>query len=120
MKKFNPLWWFDNRDDRMPPEDLHLWEDKPEWLRWLLWRGRNPLHNFTWYVVGVADRVERVESPFEDYKQWHPEDGKWLRLNVVTEKGTKLPFWSWRNEKWEFYFGWRPKGAFSLPTLRKR
>lgn len=114
------LWSFDNYDDKMPPTDMHLWEGKPDWLRWLLWRLRNPLHNFTWYVVGVVDRVKKVESPFEPYIQWHPNDGEWLKLTVVTYKDTRLPFRAWRNKEWEFYVGWRPKGCFSLPTLRRR
>lgn len=105
----------------MPPDDMHLWEGKPQWLRKLLWYLRNPLHNFTWYVIGVADRIKKVESMFEPYIQWYPGGG-WLKLHVVTLKGTRLPFWSWWSKKSmiEGYFGWRPSGAFSLPTLRKR
>ena len=51
--KFNPLWWFGNADQPEPPESYRP-EDKSRVLKWRL---RNPLHNFTFYVVGVADKA---------------------------------------------------------------
>jgi hypothetical protein len=50
--KFNPLWWFKNADDPLTPESYRP-KDKHRQLKWRL---RNPLHNFTFYVVGVADK----------------------------------------------------------------
>lgn len=57
LKKLNPLWWFANDDDTVPPKEYH-----PEWSKFrrnFYWKYiRNPLHNFTFYVIGVADKVK--------------------------------------------------------------
>ncbi len=49
-QKFNPVWWFGNLDDPTPP-DSYRPEDRHRKIKWRL---RNPLHNFMFYVVGIA------------------------------------------------------------------
>src|SRR5882762_9122166 len=49
--KANPLWWFRNAD-QPKPEASYRPDDKWRVLKWHI---RNPLHNFTFYVIGVAD-----------------------------------------------------------------
>ena len=53
IPKLNPAWWMENSDDPLP------WWWRPEAPldeRKRTWMLRNPLHNFTSYVIGVADR----------------------------------------------------------------
>lgn len=54
-KKLNPIWWLKNDDDPVPPRGYR--PEDPEWKRKLFWAFRNPLHNLTFYVIGVADRT---------------------------------------------------------------
>lgn len=52
--KLNPLWWFQNSDKPLAPSWYK--PDWPEWRRQFYWKYfRNPLHNFTWYIIGIAD-----------------------------------------------------------------
>src|ERR1700742_4347208 len=50
--KLNPIWWFKNSDDLTPP-DWYKPDDKHRNLKWSF---RNPMHNFNFYVIGVADK----------------------------------------------------------------
>jgi len=95
-KKINPLWWLGNCDEPLPPDDKFI--GQPQWLRRLRWFLRNPFHNFTYYVIGVADRK------FDRINLWN----KWGNLNLV------LPLIAYRGKKWEWYFGWREKGNFGI------
>jgi hypothetical protein len=109
-KKLNPCWWIGNDDDPVPPGDM--WPDDPQWLRKLRWAFRNPLHNFTFYVIGVADQDFARTSE----GNWNPAGG-WLTA-IITYKWLWLPYVSYKGTKWEFYLGWRERGNFGV-TLRK-
>ena len=50
--KFNPAWWFKNVDDPTPQD----WYKPADPRRTFKWHVRNSLHNFTFYVVGIADK----------------------------------------------------------------
>jgi hypothetical protein len=107
--KFNPLWWFKNADDPLPPESYRP-KDKHRQLKWRL---RNPLHNFTFYVIGVADKKVARSGR-------HPEDnfspnGGW-NLAVTRHKWVYLPFISWCHgtNGFHYYSGWRSNGNFGL------
>ena len=104
-QKWNPLWWVGNADDPAPPE----WYRPGARGRVMTWQLRNPLHNFTFYVIGVADReftrAGRVpDAVFAPAGGWN-----W----AVTRCGwLRLPFVSFNGERWRFYFGWRERGNF--------
>ena len=51
-QKLNPIWWLKNSDDPKPP----AWYRPDEKFRGLKWSFRNPLHNFDFYIIGVADK----------------------------------------------------------------
>src|SRR5690349_10699067 len=51
-RKMNPIWWFGNADDPVPPENYR----KGKCCRQFTWRVRNPCHNFTFYVMGIEDK----------------------------------------------------------------
>lgn len=52
-QKLNPLWWLGNADDPVPPPD---WYRPGRRFRKARRHLRNPLHNFTFYVIGIADK----------------------------------------------------------------
>lgn len=87
--KLNP---FGNYDDPKPPVDL--WQGQAQWWRWVKWHFiRNPLHNFTFYWIGLADKpyLRRCNEVFSSI-------GKW---NII------LPFISYQGKRVYWYFGWR-------------
>jgi hypothetical protein len=105
LQKWNPIWWFGNVDDPEPPDWYRPGSRHRRWL----WQLRNPLHNFTFYVIGVADRAFTRTGR-------HPEhvfapDGGWNW--AVTRLGwVRLPFVSFNGERCRFYLGWRERGNF--------
>ena len=103
--KWNPIWWLGNVDDPVPPD----WYRPQSRCRNILWQLRNPLHNFTFYVIGVADCERTRTGRFPD-AVFAPEGGwNW----AVTHCGwLRLPFLSFNGERWRFYLGWRERGNF--------
>ena len=83
--KFNPLWWFGNADQPEPPESYRP-RQKSRVFKWHL---RNPLHNFTFYVIGVADKpfVRSGRYPEVNFA----ELGGW-NLAITRHKWLPLPF----------------------------
>ena len=79
----------------------------------LVWFFRNPFHNFTFYVIGVADKPRT----FEYDKVWGKSDG--FNLTFVEPlaglfKGLRLPMLSYVGKKRGWYVGWRPYGSFGI------
>ena len=105
--KINPLWWFGNIDEPMPPD----WYRPGETDRDFLWHLRNPLTNFSNYVIGVADK-DTVRSGFYPDRTSNPYGG-WL-FAVTRRKIVYLPFVDYRRGGFEFYFGWRLHGNFGI------
>lgn len=111
VKKANPKWWIENSDSPLP----WWWRpEEPLEVRRRTWLMRNPFHNFTNYVVGVADRPTR-RFGINAESIWN-EDGP---VNLaVTQSGPLLylPFVSYRGIFLEGYAGWRERGnlGFSL------
>ena len=105
--KLNPVWWFKNIDDPVPPK----WYKPDDKHRKFKWSFRNPLHNFMFYVIGVGDKTfyrsgrfpERVSDP----------RGGW-DFDATRYKIIWLPFVSYHRQKFDFYFGWRDRGNFGI------
>jgi hypothetical protein len=107
--KFNPAWWFQNADDPVPPTSYRP-NDKHRLRKW---RFRNPLHNFTFYVIGVADKkVTRSGRYPQD--TFSPKGG-W-NITATRRKCVYLPFVSWCHARngFHFYCGWRSNGNFGF------
>ena len=104
-QKWNPVWWFGNVDDPVPPD----WYRPGSRWRTVFWQLRNPLHNFTFYVLGVADREFTRTGKFPE-AVFAPDCGwNW----AVTRCGwVRLPFLSFNGERGRFYLGWRERGNF--------
>ena len=73
-QKLNPLWWFKNDDDPHPP-DWYLPNDS-ELKRRIWWMFRNPLHNFTFYVIGISD-VEFIRKGMYPSDVFNPTGRGW-------------------------------------------
>jgi hypothetical protein len=107
VQKINPIWWFGNIDEPKAP-DWYRPEDPHRDFRYHL---RNPFHNFTFYVIGIADKEfvrmgrypEAVANPDQGWN-WAVIKYGWLRL----------PFISYHRGDFKFYIGWRPRGNFGF------
>jgi hypothetical protein len=113
IPKANPAWWIENSDSPLP-EWWRPGED--EAVRKQSWLMRNPFHNFTNYVIGVADRpTHRIG--LNAHSVWN-EHGP---VNVaVTRAGPLLylPMVSYRGFLVEGYLGWRERGNFGAALRR--
>jgi hypothetical protein len=105
--KFNPLWWFSNVDEPHPPPS-YLPNKK---FRTAKWRLRNSFHNFTYYVIGIADKPF-VRSGRHPDKVFNPE-GHW-NFAICKYRFLRLPFLSYHTRRVGAYIGWRDRGNFGL------
>jgi hypothetical protein len=105
--KLNPVWWLENADEPVAP-DWYLPDDEHRTWKWHF---RNPFHNFTFYVIGVADK-EIVRSGFYPAENFNPAGG-W-ELAIAQRKCILLPFVSYERPRLKLYFGWRAHGEFGL------
>jgi hypothetical protein len=105
--KLNPVWWFGNADEPAPP----AWYRPADKHRLLKWRFRNPLHNFTHYVIGVEDKKFSRSGKYPE-RNSDPRGG-W-NFAIGRRCLAPLPFVSYDRSWCTFYFGWREQGAFGL------
>jgi len=106
-QKFNPIWWFKNADEPVPP----VWYRPDNGMRTFLYGCRNPMHNFHSYVIGISDK-EFVRSGRYPETIANPNGG-W-NFTVSKYKVLRLPMISYRRGKFDFYFGWRTTGSFGI------
>jgi hypothetical protein len=92
-------------DDPVPPD----WYRPDDRRRRGKWYCRNSLHNFTFYVIGVADKkFDRVGR--HSLEVFNPNDGwNWAACKY---KWLRLPFISYKKRDFRFYMGWRERGNF--------
>ena len=113
-EKLNLYWMFiDNDDDGIYGDDnWRAGREKNLKLAWE-WYKRNPVHNLTWYVLGVADRERTVSGEYGN--AFHKPGGGFLYCWTDVSIGgipVSLPFVSYISPHVKAYFGWRPSGAF--------
>ena len=106
-QKMNPVFWFGNLDDPQPPE----WYARDDAARGRKWHRRNGLHNFTFYVIGIADREFEQTGRFPG-TVFHPHGG-W-NWTVCRYRWLRLPFISYKGRHVVFYVGWRERGNFGV------
>lgn len=100
------------------------WEVVPgsadwRWWRAVAWWFRNPFHNLTWYVLGVADKQRVVRGPWAP--SFHRPEGGWLWCFTdvqVLGFTVSLPFISYLSATRKGYAGWRPSGSFGFKLNR--
>lgn len=110
-QKWNPVWWFGNADDPVPPD----WYRPNQKGRNTLWQLRNPLHNFTFYVIGVHDRDfirvgKEPDAVFSKKEKWN--------FSMIQYGHFRLPFVSYHGTYLRWYALWREKGNFGLKLHR--
>lgn len=101
--KVNPVWWVGNVDEPIAPS----WYEPGNKLRTVKWHFRNPLHNFNYYVIGVADK-DTYRSGKHPKSLGNPNGG--VNFAVTRWKLIYLPFIDIKIGSLEMYFGWREKG----------
>lgn len=106
-RKWNPAFWFGNEDDPDPPE----WYRPGDPKRRRKWYFRNPSHNFTFYVMGIADK-EFDQTGLHPGEVFNPHGG-W-NWTVCRYKCRRLPLLSYQRGGFQFYFGWRERGNFGM------
>lgn len=105
--KLNPVWWLGNADDPVPPKTYRPGKR----TRMLTWYLRNPLHNFTFYVIGIEDKVHIRLGRYADRTD-NPNGGwNWA---VCRYQWLQLPFIDYHRGRFEFYIGWRNGGNFGM------
>ena len=104
-QKWNPLWSFGNADDPAPPD----WYRPGTSGRRMMWQLRNPLHNFTHYVIGVSDKDITRTGKYPGAV--FAPDGGW-NWAFTRHRCIPLPFVSYEGAHCRFYLGWRESGNF--------
>ncbi len=107
LDKLNPIWWFGNIDEPVPPD----WYRPDDKHRTTKWRWRNSFHNFTNYVIGVADKPFARSGRYPE-RNSDPHGG-WS-FAVARRKLLLLPFFSYQRGRFTAYFGWRERGNFGM------
>ncbi len=106
-QKLNPRFWLGNSDEPEAPEWYRPGEPGRNWK----WYFRNPFHNLTFYVIGIADQeFTRIGSHPEAV--FNPNDG-WI-WTISHADLLPLPFVSYKRNSFQFYFGWRERGNFGI------
>jgi hypothetical protein len=107
QQKMDPSFWLGNNDDPEPPVDYLPGE--PDRLS--KWYFRNPFHNFTFYVIGIADKEFERKGRLPD--RVFDENGGWNW--AVSHYGIwRLPFISYKDQHMQAYWGWRDSGNFGM------
>jgi len=106
-QKINPFWWFGNADEPEPPS----WYRTNQCCRTFMWHVRNPCHNFTFFVCGIADKSFTRAGRYPG-KIANPNDG-W-NWTVCRYKRWRLPFIAYNRGRFQFYCGWRTGGNFGM------
>lgn len=107
-----------NRYEPMPignnERTNNLWKDKPDWLRYLLWKVRNPWEDLKKFYLGFAN----AES--SDWYGLTDHFGFWLaKFKYIP---FRIPFPYYKNEfdnGLELMLGWKSRGVLSF-TVRIR
>jgi len=109
----NPTRWNWNSDQPMPMPwdiDAHPYlEDWPEEDVRKWWYARNPLHDLTWYGIGVVGKRFQTVVLIGDKDKW---DADGLYAHVLIWGILPLPFIALHRKSLKLYVGWRPKGNF--------
>lgn len=105
--KINPLWWFGNADQPHAP----AWYRPDASFRDFAWHCRNPLANFSNYVIGIGDKQSVRSGRYPT--QISKPGGGW-NFAVSQRHILYLPFIDYKHGRFEFYFGWRERGNFGI------
>lgn len=95
----------------------------------LRWGMRNPLHNFSFYIIGSADKanneviIAQIQKDRREFFTYYPKARHVLCSNgssfLLALHGYK-PFIAVRLGRVESYFGWRERGNFGIKLRRRK
>ena len=105
--KLNPIWWLGNAEEPRPP----AWYRPDGSGRTFMWYLRNPFVNFSYYVIGGADK-KTVRYGVYPTLVGNPNGG-W-NFAVTRRRIVYLPFIDYKRHRFEFYCGWRERGNFGM------
>lgn len=113
-KKLNPVWWWKNDDDPNPPD----WFAGSKLAWWI----RNPFHNLTFYVVGVADRNYTVygKAPAGLSVRADLDEFGWQWSVILAGGILPLPWLSYTGRRVTWYMGWQPTGKLGFKFVVHR
>lgn len=106
---------FLNMNHRNPmPTHLRMWDDKPQWKRWLLWRMRNPWEDLRKFYLGFGwafytDRLwylQPYKNGFTEFRVYAP----W-KIPIFPYFQKKLFLFG---REWDFRIGFKKRGLFSV------
>lgn len=106
-QELNPVFWIGNSDEPVAPAWYKPGDPGRNWK----WHVRNPFHNLTFYVIGIADKDFTRIGPHPE-AVFNPGDGwSWAvsRAQIVP-----LPYISYKRNTFQFYWGWRERGNFGI------
>lgn len=115
-KKINPIWWFMNDDNQTVEQADWYHPEWPHWRRWLVWNiFRNPMQNFSSFVIGVQDKNYTVtgKAPVLTTQRNDlnpPEYGYQWCYSHGGELWIPRPFISYSGKHVVWYIGWQPNG----------
>ena len=125
---------FGNEDDGVYGEGANFLPDEPnDSVKARKWWLRNPLHNFCFYVIGSANKVNDEITLFKAsrngidafrYKSVGDTVFADSATSIFIALHGKKPFFSLRigseTRSFDFYLGWRERGNFGMKCcLRK-
>lgn len=125
---------FGNEDDGIYGEDADFLPNDPnDDTKARKWWVRNPLHNFCFYVIGSADKVNDEITLFRASQNGLSAfTYKPVGDTVFADKASSLflglhgkkPFFSLRigsrRRSFDFYLGWRERGNFGFKCCLRR
>jgi len=105
--------WTNSREPMPAGGKRDLWKDKPEWYRYLRWHLRNPMSDFTHFVIGYYQYKDKAVIT-KIYKNKH--------LKPEIKKVPKFPYVFPRLDVYLFGYhlciGYRDRGCLNL-SLKK-
>ena len=111
------IWaFFGNEKDGYIGDTVFNPEQKDTFSIRLKWWLRNPCHNFTWYVIGLAHRhIAHINEFSQEQPGWN-RAYTCLYGDYMTDahKAKKYKFIHYIGKKREFYIGYRGTGAFGI------
>lgn len=121
--KIQPWWWLYNSDEPSPP----AWykPELPQWQRVLRWYIRNPMMNFTNYVIGFSDRNYWVWGQVPvDITDWNDIGMHGFKFSILKLKSFLwFPYISYSGQSVLWHVGWQPGGnlvfKFNLLGLKE-
>lgn len=117
-----PFWTiWGNDDDGIYGEQTTAgdWTKLPiGFRRFVAWQLRNPLHNFTFYIIGFAWRA-KLQKPVRKilYLKGHPSPDMvfpFLGQGFSVQTYDNFPLISFRTSLLEGYIGWRERGNLGM------